>query len=560
MKKIIDILKKYKLSVIIALLIIIVGIIGIIIFNLIFNKSPIKNYENKYYLLQYDSGWSLKQKDDSKILLNHGKNAKLNIEIITLENESKYASIDDLIEEIEYNIENQNSSYKLISKKDAMISKYEFKGYKLLFENENSQAMTYVYKKSDKLIMFNYEADNEYFDILLDSVHSIIFNFDTKEEKYDLGNKITLNTTNDISYSSDEELDKLINKQMSYELAESNYYVKYSVPSSFELSSFDSTRNYFNFRGNNDKKITISSDIYKYNIFEYLDKSHNVNVYKNYDIFKNDEDYSDFVESIAQIDEKKDNYIYKNSYNYNKAVTYDKDFKKQEYKRKDENVMLIYALDKNHILIIEIKATGTAITEKLINNIKIEEIKNYSSYVTSKKVDGQLVSNLKRYDGYDKKKIDMISLKIPDKYQEFEKGNNIYSDRYFGLNYDEEKNIYDYEIHYELTTSSSKIESKIDSLNSSFSKAYGVYNYLTNSGEIVLNNYKFNLYTGGYTQLGGIMFTNINRFRYYTNKKVLFYELSNGGYLVIEISGNGKEITNEILNDATNFKINEIDN
>lgn len=559
MRKLIDILKKYKISVIIALSIIIVGIFGIILFNLAINKSSIKTYENEYYSFQYDNSWSLKQKDNSKISLNHGKEAKLNIEIITLENESKYASIEDLIEEIVYNIEKQNSGYKLISKKDATISKYEFKGYKLLLESENSQVMTSVYKKSDKLIMFNYEADNEYFDILLDSVQSMIFNFTTKEKTFDLSNKIILDTS-DISYSSDEELDKLIDKQSLYELANSNYYVRYSIPSNFELSNFDSKSNYFNFKGNEDKKITISSNIYKYNIFEYLDKDHTVNVYKNYDMYKNDEDYSDFVESITKVEGTRDTYIYKNSYNYNKAVTYDKDFKKQEYKRKDENVMLIYALDKNHILTIDIKATGTAITKKIINNIKIEEIKNYSSYITSKKVDGQLVSELKRYIGYDKKKIDKVSLKVPDKYREFEKYNNIYSDRYFGLNYDEDNNIYDYEIHYELTTTSSKIESKVESINSSFTKSYGAYNYLTNSGKITLNNCKFSVYTGGYTQLGGIMFTNINRFEYYTNKKVLFYELSNGGYLVIEISGNGKEITDEILNDATNFQINEIDN
>jgi hypothetical protein len=56
------------------------------------------------------------------------------------------------------------------------------------------------------------------------------------------------------------------------------------------------------------------------------------------------------------------------------------------------------------------------------------------------------------------------------------------------------------------------------------------------------------------------MFTNINRFKYYTTEKVLFYELTNGGYLVIEIRANGKTITEDVLNDATNFNIKEIDN
>ncbi len=558
MKKVMDVLKKYKISIIIASLIIVVGILVIVLLNKKINKSSIKTYENEYYSFQYDNGWSLKQNDSSKLSLNHGDNAKLNIEIITLENESAYSSIEDLIEEIVYNIEKQNLNYKLISKKETTFTQNEFKGYKLLFESENSQVMTSVYKKSNKLIIINYEADDEYFDILLDSVQSIIFNFNTKEKTYDLSNKIILNTSN-VSYSTDQELDKLFDKQSSFELADDNYYVKYSIPSTFELSNFDSRGNHFNFKGNNDKKITISSNISNRNIFEYLDKDETFNIYNHYDLYRKDEDYSDFVEAISKVEGTKDTYIYKNSYNYDKAVTFDKDYKIQNYKRKDENVMLVYALDKSHILTIEVSAQGTPITKKLIDNIKIEEIKNYSSYVTSKRVEGYLVSDLKRYVGYDKKKVDVVSIKVPDKYREFEKFNNIYSERYFGLNYDEDKNIYDYEIHYELTTTSSTLKSKVDSINSLFSQAYGKFDYLKKSGNIMLNNYKFSVYTGGYTNLGGIMFTNINRFKYYINKKVLFYELTNGGYLVIEISGNGKKITDEILKEATKFQINEID-
>ena len=71
---------------------------------------------------------------------------------------------------------------------------------------------------------------------------------------------------------------------------------------------------------------------------------------------------------------------------------------------------------------------------------------------------------------------------------------------------------------------------------------------------MTLNGKKFKVYSGGYTNLGGILFTNTNRIRYYINKKVLFYELSNEGYLIIEVNGNGKEISDEILNEVTNFE------
>lgn len=561
-KNIIEVLKKYKISVYIALSIIIVGSIGLVLLNSFSSsKSKIKTYENENYILKYDRSWKLKEEEKNHLALSHNKNAKLDIEIIDLKDETKYSSIEDLIEEIVYNIEKQNPNYNLISKKETTLSRYDFKGYKLLYENKSSQVMISIYKKSDKLVMINYESDNEYFDILLDSVHNIIYNFDTKEKVYDLSNKITLNTS-DVTYSTNEELDKTFEKTELHEIATNNYYVKYSVPSSFEISDFDSTRNYYNYRGLDKKTITISTVIYKYNVFEYLNKENQVNVYKNFDMYQKDKDYSDFKETLTKINSNKvDTYLYKNSYNYNKAVTYDKDFNKKEYKRKDENAVLIFALNKNHIMLVEIKATGTDITQKLIDSIKIDEIKNYSSYVVNDKNNDYLVSELKRYDGYDKKKITQIKINVPKKYNGYEKYNdNIYSDRYFGLNYDEDKNIYDYEIHYSLTPTYTKIEDKVKSINSSYTKSYGEYNDLTYLSEIELNNRKFIVYSGGYTQLGGIMFTNINRFYYYTNKKVLFCELDTGGYLVIEVSGNGKEVTDDILKDATNFEVNKIDN
>lgn len=550
-------MKNYKKSIYIALSIIVVGIISVISLNISLSKNKIKTYDNKTYSLKYDKSWSLIAKENGKIVLKHGKEAKLNIEIISLKDETTYLSIDDLIDETVYNIEKQNKSYKLISKKETVVSKDEFKGYKLLYENEDHQVQTTLYKKSDKLIVFNYEADSNYFDILLDSVKNIIYNFNTKEREYVLSNKISVDT-NAITYSEDKDLDELLDKNSSYEIADNNYYIKYSVPSNFEQSEFNSTNNMFHFNDISNKDLTISVSIYRQNIFQYLSKDDTVNVFYGYKMYQSGKDYSNFKETITKVDDA-DIYVYKNSYYYNKMISYDKDFNKVESKRSDENVQLIYALNKNHILVIKIEARGTAITKKLVDAIKIEETKNYSSYVTSEDENGFLTANLKRYSTYDKKSIDEITIRIPNEYKESDRNNNVFSNRYFGLNYNEENYIYDYEIRYELTSNFADITSKIDAINSSFSKAYGEYNYLTYSSDLTVNAKKFSVYTGGYTQLGGIMFTNVNRFKFYTNKKVLLYELTNGGYLLIDISGNGKDITDDILTDATNFSIKQID-
>ena len=116
--------------------------------------------------------------------------------------------------------------------------------------------------------------------------------------------------------------------------------------------------------------------------------------------------------------------------------------------------------------------------------------------------------------------------------------------------------IYDYTVHYELTTLSD--ESVIKTTNSVYIRStYGESHELTYSGNMTINGKEFKVYDGGYTDISGIMFTNINRKRYYVNKKILFYEMSDKGNLYIEISGNGKDITNEIINELVNFTIEE---
>ena len=51
------------------------------------------------------------------------------------------------------------------------------------------------------------------------------------------------------------------------------------------------------------------------------------------------------------------------------------------------------------------------------------------------------------------------------------------------------------------------------------------------------------------------MFTSNNRTKYYVNVKVLFYELSTGGFLTIKVEGNNVQVSDEILNDLTNFEL-----
>ncbi len=539
MKKVLEFIRKYEIAIITALIILIIGGI-ILLFFLPKNKdTTLKKIDESSYYLSYDSTWKIDKKEKDKVILKHNSGSKIIIQLTTLTDEYSYATMDELIDELIYNIQKQNPNYKLLSKKQDKVTKYEFDGYKILYENGEEQVMVNVYKKSDKLVVIRYEALNDYFDILLDSVQSIIYNLNVKDENFDLKNNLELDIS-EIEYSKSDEVDNSINKSKTYEIAKNNYYVEYSIPENFKLKSLDSSSNGFDLELESGK-IEITVNIWNRNIYEYLDKEELSGLYNNYKYYRNNENYSDFTETLTKLESNYDSYIYKNSY-------FTKD------KRKDENAELIYALNNSHILVISIKTTGLPITEKLISQIKINTSKNYASYVKVEKENNLLIGTLQRFSDYEHKHIDYITLKVPDKYVEIDKNTNIYLERNYALNYNENMLIYDYEVHYELTTLDDEAIIKI--LNSTYmSSIYGEAHELTYSGDFTLNSKLFKVYDGGYTELSGIIFTNTNRQKYYVNKKVLFYEIPNKGNMYIEINGNGKEVSDNILNELTNFII-----
>ncbi len=543
MKKI---LKKYKILIILLLL-----LIGIYIYSS--SKIFIKKLENDVYALNYDSTWKVKEKSENNIVFKHHSGSKITIDIIPLKNEVSYLAIDDLIDEILYSIQNQNKEYKLLFKNSQKITKYEFDGYKILYENDKDQVMINTYKKSDKLIFISYQASDKYFDILLDSVENIIYNLDIKDEVFNVKSNIDLKKE-DINYEENQNIDKLINNTELYEIANNNYYVKYSIPSNFKSHILDSQYGNFAFNFEDDKNnitqhIYLSTSILNRNIYDYLDED----LYKSYNTYKNDGDYSDYKEAISSLKSDYDSYIYKNSYYYNNGMVFDGNnyVNGKEY---NENIELIYALNNAHIFIVKINSVGVPITEKMISMIKVNSSENYSSFIKIEKEKDNLLGRLQRFSDYSYDKTDKITIKIPDKYEEIDKDRNIYSDRYYELNYNEELLIYDYDVHYELSDMSK--EQVIENINSfNIVKSYGNYKELTYLTDLTLNGKKFSIYDGGYTNLSGIMFTNISRVNYYVNKKVLIYEMPNKGTLYIEINGNNKEISDDILKELTNFVI-----
>ena len=553
--KIKNIWKNYKLTIVTALTVLLVGFCFLVILSLSTRNSSLKKVDEEYYSFQYDRTWKLKQKKKDLIMLKHKSGSKITIQISELTNESKYSSIDDLIDELSYTIQDQNKSYKLISKKEKILTNSNYDGYSLLYENDKEQVMVSTYKKSDKLVTIRYEAINTYFDILLDSVHNIINHLNIKDKKFDLKNAIKLETKN-ITYNKNDKFDKKISNNETYEISNNNYYVKYSIPKNFSRTTIDSTICMFKLKFE-EENISLTVNIYNRNIYEYLDKEES-SVYNNYSYYhkKGNDDYSDFKESISKLDGNLLGYIYINSYMNNNTYKNFGDINRKDYKRQDENAEIIYALDNNHMLVFKLESKGIALTKKLIESIKVVDYKNYASYIKIEKEDNYIIGRLQKYVNYQKDKIRSVTLKVPDKYKEIDKNANLYENRYYGWNYNDNIEKYDYEVHYELSNLSE--ENIIES--STIKTAYGASQELTYSGNFTQNDKEYKVYDGGYTDKSGIMFTNINRVKYYVHKKVLIYNLTDNANLFIEINGNDKEISNEVVNELLNFTVEEKEN
>lgn len=545
MKKIIDKLKKYKLVIIIALIIVIIG--TTLIFTLNSKNMSMYAFDNNYYDFNYDKTWQIKDKSDLSVSLNNKDKASLNIELINIDDEYKYSDLTDIIDDLLYTINSQNSNYKLISKKEDKVTKLEYSGYKLLYENDESQAMITILKNGDKVVVFNYEALNKYFDILLDSVQNIIYNFALKPEKFELTSNITVNTE-EMDYASNISLANKLTDTKDYTMASQNYEVNYSIPSIFKIKDFYSNYGNFEYK-DSDGKIKITTGVYKVNMYDYIDSSKTIGtIYSDCSYMKESPDtYKDLKEKISEFKiGDYSGYIYKISYTYHFVDD-----------RQEEKYIIAVAINKNHIFEAKIEGEGIKIPQKLIEQIKINSVNNYSSYIIRNVENGYFNVEFKQFKDYNYKDYYLINLKLPEKYREMPSYLNVYTKRNFGLNYDHDNEVYQYDIDYDF--SSYYMEAAIESANSSMNSnsKYGAVSEMQEEEPIILNDKKFLVYSGSYYKKGALYNSNESNIVYKVNKKILVYELENSRYLTITIDANDTDINEDILRELTNFSVSE---
>lgn len=177
-----DILNKKKKLLIRICTIFFVSILVVVFWIVFFkNGTLLKTYKDDNIKFNYDNTWKLNKDDENSLALTHKTNAIIEIKFTNLSSNLINASIEQIKEEVRFDIEKQNTGYKLINQEEKLISKNEYQGYKLLYEDKVSdstkpkaESMIVILRKDNYLCVINFTANSEYFDILLDSFQLVV--------------------------------------------------------------------------------------------------------------------------------------------------------------------------------------------------------------------------------------------------------------------------------------------------------------------------------------------------------------------------------------------------
>ncbi len=530
MKKILN-NKKFIISLILVITIIIV----LLAYLLIFNDTTIKesSIKNDYYAVAYDTTWKVKESSNTRLLLEHSTSSSLDINIISLDNDSANSDIDLLIEDVIYSIEKQNRDYKLLSSKKVTITNNDYEAYKYLYENNDMQSMIIIGKVAEKLFIINYCASDEYFDILLDSSQAIINSFKLLNKEI----KLTVNAIDikeeEISFNSSN--DTCNYKDVAeYDIYNNHYNVKYSIPKCFALLDFDSV--YGSFRETFDTGyISIRTNVVYRNIYEYLtDDTAFGTLAANIKSLK--ENYNDVVVQNEKLSNGKEGYIYKINYDYDLDTTI----------LKYEQIYLVYYVDYLRTFVIELDAKDTNISKNLVDNIKINSYTKYGKNIEKMYNNDKLTGTMKVLANKDY--YYSVSYSIPSKYEEQDYSNNMFATRYFGLNKNEKTDNYEYNANISLYKSKTK-EQYIESIKKDYSSKTLYKEYkLEYVKELTSNNNKFSCYNLKYTTSSGT----------FNNEDLLLLAVWDSLY-VVDINSNKKDSSMDIINDLLTVTVNKVD-
>lgn len=508
MIKIID--NNIKKITICLLIVLIISILGLI-FMLLFNKTSIKTYKNKTFTTKYDSTWTLNKSKSNQVTFKHSKSGLITIKVDELEDKYIYESIDTLIDDIVSGISSQNKNYVLLGEEKVKLTSDNLDGYKLLFEAGDNQVLVSIIKQSNKIITYTYEAQLEYFDILLDSAQNILYNFKLVKEKLTYDTKLENIKTKAISFKGSDTDIKLKEGMIS----NNNYEVTYKIPSDYNFRSFLSTFNIY-YKNNN----SINTTIYNLNLYEVITRDY---VGVEYEIKRLKENKN--VKNVnVETDKLDEVYVYRITYDYE---GYSKTLKK-------ELIYKLIPLNHSHTFVFKIETEDDYASKRLIDSLEIVKSVNYSNNVSLEVVNGHTVNELRQFTDYNYNKYNSVTIYTPVKYLELDLENNRFESIYYGYDFKDKDDETSHQtlISYRYVT----YDYKIDTIKSSYSayknvviKDEGIKNY---------GGYKCNVY-----------------YVTYSNKlaREVVCALKNKGSLVVKVESQ-KKITDNMLLELVKFK------
>ena len=374
-----------KIALVVAFIIIIVGII---IFLTSSKGIQQEEFSTSNYSVKYDTTWKIKSSSDNEIIFVHNNTqSTIDISIADLDSNLYGKTLKQVAQNIKNKIEKEYPDYKCISEHTTYLNEDISEAYQLLFEDGKRQSLIQIGMYGYKVFISNYTSENQYFDILLDSVQTINSNFKIKYESVDMMDSRKIEETgyevksDNVDYSKTEE----------YSYIGTNFKVKYTVPVQFKSSIRGLLYTKDSDESGSNTRISITSD--NENLFTIYD-----NKMKN---IKS-------VSTYEKVEVQKITNGYLEGYGIKATTNYG-----------SEEYTMLYAL--NDFNTLQFTVSGKDITQNMLDNIKIVSFDRCGNYINRTAVNGYLEGTLfqESYRSSDYKSTCLtVDYKVPEKYRE----------------------------------------------------------------------------------------------------------------------------------------------
>jgi len=517
-----EIVRKYKKELIIVASALLVSLLALIIFAN--RKIGINQFETDNYRVTYDSTWKRTTSEPLNLVLEHITGSTINFDIYNLEEDFRFMSFLNLVNEIEFAVRTQNENHELIARQEVTVTKNNYEGYQILYETEENSVLVVIAQKGEQVLTITYQASMEDFDLLLDSVQEIVYNFELISMSFELAERVSdINFKTLSLYKGGIDVSGRTKSQ----IANFQFLVEYEVPNNFTRTIFNSMLGSYEYRDQNNGSIQIRTSILPNNIYRYIDGLENLWFRKAALANKS------LNETYSKISDTK--YVYNARYSTESLLSETVE---------NEVIHIIYALDHRRTFLIEITARNMRIPASVFENTEMVSSRKIALNIVRNIENGMLRNEMKVMLDSRNGRHNTVMLYTPEIYYEYESNfmpRSKYEERIF-RHYRNDRD-YDIEIKYYFNRLANR-ESHLNSLQEIWFKnaprqPLGIRTY---------NDKEFTVYRFDFVSDDG-----------QNQVFVLIYEFE-GTVLITSIRGVNRQISEEEILELTNFDMKKIEN